>query len=334
VKPRDHLQALSEWVAIPSLSGDEVRFTDHMAELLRADGLRVKRIPTGDGRASLLASARPCPELLFCSHLDTVPPFLPPKLRGNTLHGRGANDAKGCLYAMRQAVLELERRGKRGAGLLFLVSEETDHAGAKAAKASKLRCQTIVVGEPTLNRFLPAQKGTLKVRYKAKGIAGHSAFPGRGRSAIHALIEELAQVLEAPLPTDPRYGANSLNVGRIQGGVADNVFAPEAEATAFFRVTMPPKVLFQLLKRWRGEHIQLEWLAGSDPQPLSVPSWGTPGEVAAFNTDAPYLKGCFQKAYLVGPGDIRLAHSPKEKISAKQLVEAIDLYIRLGEDHL
>ncbi len=332
--PLEHLEALFHWVAIPSLSGDEIEFTDWLEALLQDDGMTVRRVPTPDGRSNLLASFDPNPSLLFCSHLDTVPPYISPRIQGKTLYGRGSCDAKGPIYAMRQALLSLKRGGVQGAGLLLLVSEETDHSGAKAAKAAGIRCDTLIVGEPTRNRFLPAQKGTLKVCYHAKGKAGHSAFPERGKSAIHTLVQELDRVLTSPLPSDPQFGPTTVNVGRIEGGVADNVFAPKAQANAFFRTTVPATQMLKPLRDEKRADIKIEKLAATDPLPFAVPSWADPGEVAAFNTDAPYMKGRFQRCYLMGPGDIRNAHSKDERITASELVKAAQLYERVAKDHL
>jgi acetylornithine deacetylase len=36
--------------------------------------------------------------------------------------------------------------------------------------------------------------------------------------------------------------------------------------------------------------------------------------------------------FLLGPGSIHVAHTPDEKISKKELLEAVDLYVRLAED--
>jgi acetylornithine deacetylase len=329
----EHLEALATWVERPSLSGDEGAFAAFVEGVLRADGFRVERQKVAPGRFNVLASRRPSPEVVFCSHLDTVPPHIPPRIEGRTLYGRGSCDAKGALYAMRQAVLALEDAGIGGAGLAFVVGEETDHAGAKAARAAGWRCRHLVIGEPTRNRFLPAQKGTLKVRYRARGKAGHSAFPDRGRSAVHALVRDVAAVLESPLPSDPRLGPTTVNFGRIGGGVADNVFAPEAETTAFFRTTVPARELWADVKAGSRD-VKRQKLAATDPLEFAVPPWGRVGEVAAFNTDAPYLKGCYRSVYLVGPGDIREAHGDRERITARGLAEATRIYRRLGEELL
>lgn len=328
------LDELTRWVEVPSTSGSETAFLDLLEKDLAADGFRVESLPVPGGRRNLLATMGDAPpRVLLCSHADTVPPHIPPTTKGTTLWGRGTADAKGCLLAMRRALKGLGDAA-RGAGLLAVVSEETDHAGAKAVHASGRKVERLVLGEPTRNRFLPGQKGVLKVRVTAKGKAAHSAFPARGKSAIHALVRELDAILGAHLPTDPRFGENTLNIGHIAGGVADNVFAPVATATIMYRVTMPARDLFRILKGWSSDEVKVEYVSGNDPLEFSVPGWGKRGEVAAFNTDGPYLKGCFREVFLVGPGDIEVAHSEKERVSAAQLAAAEGIYARLVTEGL
>lgn len=326
----DRLSLLASWVEVPSTSGDEAAFTDLLDAQLRADGLTVRRLPVSESRSNLLATWGESDgqlDTLLCSHLDTVPPHIPPRVEGETLYGRGACDAKGCLLAMREALLEM--RGVPGVGLLAVVGEETDHAGAKAAR-DQVRCRQLVLGEPTVNRFLPAQKGVLKLRFQARGVAAHSAFPARGASAIHRLVRHLSLALDAPLVHDPVLGETTWNVGRISGGVADNVFAPEAEATAMLRVVRPAREVFEALAAACPDEVAAEYLSGNDPLMLAVPSWGERGEVAAFNTDGPYMRGRFEQAYLVGPGDIQDAHGDHERVTEPALAEAARIYRRLA----
>ena len=64
---------------------------------------------------------------IVTSHIDTVPPYVPYSISGNTIYGRGSNDAKGSVATQIQAVEELRKSGKIGdgdVGLLFVVGEE------------------------------------------------------------------------------------------------------------------------------------------------------------------------------------------------------------------
>jgi hypothetical protein len=60
--------------------------------------------------------------------------YIPPRLEGDRLLGRGACDAKGIAAAMAAAAGRLRDEGVP-VGLLFVVGEETAHDGAHAADA-------------------------------------------------------------------------------------------------------------------------------------------------------------------------------------------------------
>lgn len=361
------LDTLARWVDLPSLSGHEFEFTQKLAEEIQGRGFDVALLPVSPKRENLLirpkgsmqlsrSSSKPKPKkkakaskeqakppgvdprfpktLLFCTHLDTVPPHIDAKRTGKRLTGRGSNDAKGSILAQVEAFEALVNEGAEDLGVLLVVGEESDHAGALAAKPACPKLKALVLGEPTRNRFLRAQKGFLKLRLSTQGKAAHSGFPHRGHSAVHELVEELAAILGASFPTDPSFGENLVNIGQIHGGVADNVFAPDAEARLTFRTTMPHRVFLDCLNAWKSPKVRIEKLSATDPTPFRVPPWASPGPVAGFNTDAPYFRGRAKSVYLVGPGDIENAHSDQEFIHQDDLEEAIEILSRLGRETL
>ena len=67
------------------------------------------------------------------THLDTVPPYVAPRLQGDKLFGRGACDAKGIAAAMLVAADNLASAGEQRVDLLFVVGEEKGSDGARAA---------------------------------------------------------------------------------------------------------------------------------------------------------------------------------------------------------
>src|SRR5207302_881249 len=93
----------------------------------------VQRIPVSSGRDDIFATVEGrAPAVILSTHLDTVPPFIPPRLEGSVLYGRGSCDAKGIASAMICAAERLRERGVP-VGLLFVVGEEVTHDGAHAA---------------------------------------------------------------------------------------------------------------------------------------------------------------------------------------------------------
>src|SRR5262249_43966979 len=156
-------------------------------------------------------------------HLDTVPPFIPLSEDDEYLYGRGTCDAKGIFAALWIVADILRERGKKGIALLGVAGEETDSFGAKAVSAVLPRARFIIDGEPTDLELTSAAKGILSLRLSARGIAGHSAYPERGKSAAHAMVAALSRLLEAKLPFLEKFGETTVNVGLMSGGVAPNV---------------------------------------------------------------------------------------------------------------
>ena len=177
-----------EMLNIDSTSGKEAGFADFLSERLRTSACRVEKYPVGDGTVNLLFSWGE-PKVVFCSHLDTVPPYIPPTIEEGVIHGRGACDAKGQIFAMYEACLELEKTGHTDFGLLLLAGEETGSFGAKAFnsmtdKPFPTENAVVVVGEPTDNCMASAAKGTKSFEVEFEGDAFHSGYPQFGRSAV------------------------------------------------------------------------------------------------------------------------------------------------------
>ncbi|CAM9651476.1 unnamed protein product [Chrysoparadoxa australica] len=180
------------------------------------------------------------PLVLFNSHIDTVPPYIPAKVEGDEggeviIWGRGACDTKGILAAQLTALQGLIEKGVEDIGLLYVVSEETDHSGMLASNSLGLDPKYLVVGEPTESRMMRLQKGMLKCRIVCKGVACHSGYPELGQSAVHTLISLLHKVQQISWPKSDELGETTLNIGLMSGGHAMNALAEHAEASLMFR---------------------------------------------------------------------------------------------------
>ena len=178
------------------------------------------------------------PDIVLSTHMDTVPPFFGCTEDDEYLYGRGACDAKGIIAAQVAAADRLRDSGVK-VGLLFVVGEERDSAGAKIANKSPRGSKFLINGEPTDNRLALATKGALRVELRAHGRMAHSAYPELGESAIDKLVEALHDVLAMDLPIDPEIGPSTLNIGVISGGRAPNVVPDKAEAHILVRTVGP-----------------------------------------------------------------------------------------------
>lgn len=268
------------------------------------------------------------PDVVLSTHTDTVPPFFKSSEDDEFIYGRGACDAKGIIAAQILAAERLRNDGVR-VGLLFVAGEERDSAGAKVANEHPRGSRFLINGEPTDNRLALASKGTLRVRLTAKGKMAHSAYPELGESAIHKLIEVLNRLLALKLPVTEDVGPSTLNVGLLEGGRAPNVIADHAEAQVMIRLVGPAEeTRAAILKAAEG-------LADVDFA-LEIPFQrlrkieGLPTMIAAFTTDIPWLDQ-WGEPLLLGPGSIHVAHTPEERLSKRELREAVDLYVKVAK---
>ncbi len=326
--------------AIESTTYHEGPVGDFLAELLVGRGWTVEKTPVPqpsegapDGpRWNVYAGpAAPSPDLVFSTHMDTVPPYIPFREDAEFMYGRGVSDAKGIIAAQIAAAEALRAAGFR-IGLLFVSGEERDSAGAKAANLAPKGSRYLINGEPTDNRLALASKGALRVVFRAGGKMAHSAYPELGDSAVHKLVEVLARLLALDLPVTEDVGPSTLNIGQIQGGYAPNVIADQAEAQVLVRlVGDSAPVRAALLKAAEGLAEVDFTLEIPFVRMRAVP--GLPTMIAKFTTDIPQLSH-WGEPLLLGPGSIHVAHTPHEKLAKKELLEAVDLYIRLAKQLL
>ncbi len=276
------------------------------------------------------------PDVVLSTHMDTVPPFFGLREDDEFLYGRGACDAKGIIAAQIAAADRLRQTGVK-VGLLFVVGEERDSAGAAAANLHPKGSRFLINGEPTDNRLALASKGALRVELHAHGKMAHSAYPELGDSAINKLIEALHDLLAMPLPFEPSLGDDghsTLNIGLLHGGRAPNVIADHAEAHLLIRLIGPSEdTRAQILQTIAGRaevrfSLDLPFVR-MRPVGLRQGSADLPTMIAKFTTDIPSLTA-WGEPFLLGPGSIHVAHTPDEKIAKKELLEAVDLYVDLA----
>jgi acetylornithine deacetylase len=316
-------------IDIDSTTGREKEVGDflfrYLEDLVQTSGGAVERMPVEEERFNVFAAWGE-PAVVLSTHMDTVPPFFPSSEDGEFIHGRGACDTKGGIAAMLQAARELLAEGTRGFGLLFVVGEETDSAGAQVANRQPRGLRYLIDGEPTENRLALGSKGYLYIRLEAEGRAAHSAYPELGESAIDKLLDVLARLRTLALPTDPVLGETTLNVGTLAGGRAANVVADQARAEVTVRTVGPAGDL----KRRISEAVHAvpgvriaEIRETPAVQLGSLPGFAT--TIVKYTTDIPRL-GAWGEPFLLGPGSIHVAHTPGERVAKRDLLDAARHY--------
>lgn len=263
------------------------------------------------------------PDVVLSTHMDTVPPYFGWSEDDEFMYGRGSCDAKGIIAAQVAAAERLCEAGVK-VGLLFLVGEERDSAGARVANEYPKGSRFLINGEPTDNRLALASKGALRVELRAKGKMAHSAYPELGDSAIDKLVEALHDVLAMQLPTDPEIGDTTLNIGLLEGGRAPNVIADMAEAFLLVRTVGPTEETRRALMKTVGDRADVTFSLDM-PCIRMKKIEGMETMIAKFATDIPSLTH-WGEPLLLGPGSIHVAHTPFEKLAKRELLEAVDLY--------
>ncbi|MDX2119827.1 MAG: M20/M25/M40 family metallo-hydrolase [Gemmatimonadota bacterium] len=327
----DPIALTRELVQLETPTGQEGPAVDHLARLLDRLGYRVTRQPVTPGRDNLYAYREP-PLVVFSTHLDCVPPYVPLREDDTHLHGRGSCDAKGLAAAMVAAAEELAIEGERRIGLLFVVGEENGSDGAQVAHALGPKGRFLVNGEPTENRLSIGQKGSLKVVLECEGRAAHSAYPDEGRSALLPLLDTLERLRRLPLATDPMLGASTLNIGVMDGGVAPNVIPPSARAELLVRLVGPSDQPRQEIAACAAPGVRVTF-----PTELpyfkntAAPPAGWETTVVSYASDLPF-HATWGQGFQLGPGTIRVAHTSEERIAKAELLEGVRLYAKLARD--
>ena len=312
-----------EILGIPSTSGEERRLALFLKEKLKAPEVIEQEV--GDGTLNLLFdwSGTGHPSFVFCTHLDTVPPYIAPSVelvrKGEILpdgrvseiddtiiKGRGSCDAKGQIFTMYNACQRLQEEGYKDFGLLLLAGEETGSFGAKAYSKDRPGGAFVLVGEPTDNCLATAAKGTKSFEVTIPGKACHSGYPEYGESAVEKFVEVMNTLKIARFPKDPVLGPT-----------------PETRFRIYFRTTFKTDSSIQekLLKACpTGTVIQA--FGGDTPQEYFHSVKGIESKPVSFGSDAPRLDRFVRRA-ICGPGSILVAHTPKEYVSVSEMEKAV-----------
>ncbi|KAK4985415.1 hypothetical protein LTR66_000406 [Elasticomyces elasticus] len=345
-------------VEIESISGNEYNVGNWLVSHLQHEGYTVETQEVSKDRFNVLAHfGNRHTKILLTSHIDTVPPFYPYGTHHNassnttTIFGRGSVDDKASVAAQITAVNNLvssDRVPKSALSLLFVVGEETGGDGMRAANELHLVPDTVIFGEPTEGKLADGHKGNLGFTLHAKGKAAHSGYPWLGRSANEVLVKALAALMQVAehLPSSEKYGSTTVNLGRIEGGVAANVVAETASAKIAVRLAAgtPAESRVKITDALRAavaeyeqdageEVLEIEWSSeGYGPVGIDADVTGFETITVNYGTDIPNFKnfaGKKQKRYLYGPGSILVAHSDHEALVLEELVQAVEDYERL-----
>jgi acetylornithine deacetylase len=323
----DVVALAAELLAVPSLTSNEGPAVDFVSRWLVARGWNVTVQEVSPGRGNVWASQKGG-GVTFSTHLDTVPPFLAPRLEGDRLYGRGSCDAKGIAAAMLAAADGLAKSGEKRVDLLFLVGEEGGSDGARAANNLPAKSKFLINGEPTESKLASGAKGSLRVTVRTKGREAHSAYAHLGRSAIEPLLALLPTLRELPWPSSPLLGETTFNIGVIRGGTQANIVPAHAEAEMMVRLVGDVAPIKSMIRKWAKGRAEVEFGSYIPSQQFHTVE-GFETAPVAYTSDIPLLTR-WGTPLLFGPGSIQVAHTPDEYIDVDELRGSVAIYERLA----
>lgn len=311
---------LKKLIEVESMSGNELPILTLIQNLLEEEGFKINRIPVSQSTFCIMARIGE-PKVVLQAHVDTVQPFIPLSEDEKNIYGRGSCDTKGSIAAMITAAVNAKRNNSSNFGLLFTVEEETCFRGAiKAAKLFKDIPPYFIVGEPSSLKPITCHFGIATYVITVQGKAAHTSMPETGINAIDLLLEAYPSLKSLKL------GPGTLcTMAQISGGIAPNIVPAQVQLILSLRIAPgDPTDYLKEIKRLVPlfdvkEDGYLPPVKSSLPKKLSFLG---EGETVRYCTELAFFRhGC-----ILGPGDIRFAHSTDEYVSKSELAEAVVKY--------
>ena len=340
----DAVMLLKDLIAIPSISRNEEKAADKLAEYLN-----LWHLPFGREGNNLWVG---CPDwdnnrptVMLNAHIDTVKPVsswtrdpFQPMQEGDMLYGLGANDCGGGLVALLQTYrIMLER--PRNYNILWVASAEEEVSGENGFSRvmSKLpKIDVAIVGEPTGMQPAIAEKGLMVIDGYAHGKSGHAARE-EGVNAIYEALEDLMWLRDYKFrKVSPLLGATKMTVTVVEGGTQHNVipdtlhFVIDVRTNEFYQ----NEYLFEFLRKkmtkceLRARSFRLHSSSIPEDHPLirrcidrGMQPFGSP--TLSDQALMPFL------SFKLGPGDSGRSHSADEFIKISEIQQAIDTYVGL-----
>lgn len=340
----DAVELLKDLIAIPSISRNEDKAADKLAEYLAMWGL-----PYGREGNNLWVG---CPDwdnnrptIMLNAHIDTVKPVsswtrdpFQPTQEGDLIYGLGSNDCGGGLVSLLQTYRIMLHR-PRNYNLLWVASAEEEVSGPNGFSRvlSKLpNIAVAIVGEPTSMQPAIAEKGLMVIDGYAYGKSGHAAR-NEGVNAIYEALDDLVWLRDYKFRKEsPLLGPTKMTVTVVEGGTQHNVI---------------PDTLHFVIDVRTNEYYQNEYLfeflcKKMTKCELRARSFRL--HSSSIPQDHPLIRRCMERgmqpfgsptlsdqalmpfpSFKLGPGDSSRSHSADEYIKISEIQQAIDTYVSL-----
>lgn len=373
------ISVLTDLIGYPSISSESnVDIINYLSDKIKSLGGKIDIIKTSDNKqANIFATIGPEIDggIVLSGHTDVVPakelnwnsdPFKLTR-KDDLLYGRGSCDMKGFIASTIVAAEILKNKNLNyPVHFSFTYDEEIGCFGArhliKELKKYKYKPSIVIIGEPTNMEIIEAHKGDCEYTTCFHGIEGHASNPEKGLSAIQYgslftnKLFEIGNELKRRAPSDSPFNPpwTTVQVGKIEGGVAHNVIAGQCsidwemrpineEDKNFVKNNLlkycQNKLLPEMQSKFAEAKIETETIGeipGLIPQKdnqarvimqdlLQSNSTG----VISFGTEAGIFQEMNMDVVVCGPGSIDQAHKANEFVSISELDKCLQNLLKL-----
>jgi acetylornithine deacetylase len=336
-------ELLYELVHIASVSHHEHQISLFVEEKLGQLDMDVTRL--GSNLIGKVGHGKPV--LMFCGHLDTVPPYFPPSITGTRLYGRGSADDKGGIAAVIDAITHTSKTELCGTLLtLFVTDEELGSQGAQDI-IPQVHADFGVVCEPTNLEIVNGHKGRLTFSIESVGKSAHASKPALGENAIVRMANLISAMEEMQLNHHPILGRETITVTGIAAGSAPNVVPDRCRIDVDYRY-VPPQDAFSILEMLRARLPEAIIEFADEPKNFTRPFYLPDHEIIKLlkasmctcglaphvvtmdaGTDASRFNEAGIPTVVFGPGGINQAHTSGEWIDLAELENASAVFQQL-----
>lgn len=372
---------LSDLISFETISSDSnkdmisylaERLEDHDADII------IDESPCGN-KSNLFATLGDNTKsgIMLSGHTDVVPvadqdwnrdPFTMTEQDG-LIYGRGSCDMKGFIAACLGQLDQFSAAAKhQPIHFAFTYDEETGCLGAthlaETLKKHNIAPRLAIIGEPTEMRVIEGHKGCYEYSTFIQGLAGHGSAPELGVNAAEYAVRFVSRLLEwreklkSCPPEDSPYEPphTTINIGRIDSGIAHNVIAQKArvdwemrpvEASdaelvksdlddfcennllPLMRKTYPDSQIWsEVIAEVAGFDIMKDNEARKLVQELTG---SNASDVVAFCTEAGVFQSLGTDCVICGPGSIEQAHKADEYVSVDQMDQCLVMLSKLTD---
>ena len=343
----DAVELLKRLIETPSVSRDENRAADVIAEFLNRWGL-----PYGREGNNLWVG---CPDwddqrptVMLNAHIDTVKPAdtwtrdpFKATQEGDKIYGLGSNDCGGGLVATLQAYRLLLYR-PRTYNILWVASCEEEVSGKDGfSRVLPLLppVSVAIVGEPTGMQPAIAEKGLMVIDGYVHGVSGHAAR-NEGVNAIYKALDDLVWLRDYQFrKSSPLLGPTKMTVTVVESGTQHNVvpdllhFVIDVRTNEYYQ----NEYVFEFLKKHltkcelkaRSFRLHSSCIAEDHPMIKRLKAMGKKPFGSPTLSDQALMPF---PSFKLGPGESSRSHSADEFIYVGEIRDAIETYVRLLTD--